>query len=745
MYKVSVIIPIYNVEKYLRECLDSAVGQTLKDIEVICIDDGSPDASAQIVAEYMERYDNIKLIRQENRGLSCARNAGLDIATGEYVQFLDSDDMLDRQAMESLYEVAKREKLDVLYFNRRVWYDNDAVRKAHEDKFSSSIRTDDYSGLCTGQTMFAKLRKDHQYLTSACYQLLRRDFLTEQHIRFFPGILHEDNLFTFQCSMTARRVNYVTDEYYLRRVRADSIMTSPSTIRNVEGYLVCYYEALAFLHDIPVQEDAAEFVQQYLYGSLYGNACQIWAGLQIDEQSKAFSCRNIGAEQLLLTIKRSVQNATRHNTLRQEKEQLAEKLKARQKQLTALKARIKKFEEENRKLKERGIRGFFRTVRAKGFLYALRQVWKNGCDDLTDLLIALSRGRVRYFFTLAKKQGWKYAARAAFVKLRMKRGGKAPLVSFVLPVYNVAPYLEQSMDCLLCQTLKHIEIICVDDGSTDNSLQILRRYEEKDSRVRVFTQKNQFAGAARNHGLSKARGEYVCFLDPDDFYEKTLAEDTYYAAKTADADAVIYDARYYDNVTKEFREADWLFNRNCVPEKEPFCRPDTLLQISTPCPWTKLFRRQFVVEEGLQFQSLRNANDIFFTYGAMALAKRIVTVNKKLVNYRGNVSTGLQATKGSDPLCFYRALQALHDLLQERGLLEQLRKSYVNAALSVSLNNWRTQKDPQIQQVIETALREYIFRDLELTGYSKDYYYNAKYYEEMQQILGNTTEISHIM
>ena len=114
MPKVSVIIPVYNVEKYLSECLDSVVNQTLKDIEIICVNDGSPDGSAAILEEYAQKDNRIKVITQENRGLSEARNSGLKIASGEYIAFLDSDDYIDLKFFEQLYKRGIESNSDVV-------------------------------------------------------------------------------------------------------------------------------------------------------------------------------------------------------------------------------------------------------------------------------------------------------------------------------------------------------------------------------------------------------------------------------------------------------------------------------------------------------------------------------------------------------------------------------------------------------------------------------------------------------
>lgn len=114
--KVSIIIPIYNVEKYLRQCLDSAVNQTLSNIEIILINDGSTDNSSCIAREYSLNYSFIKLIEQKNSGQSIARNKGIDAANGKYIYFLDSDDYIEINAIENLYKEAERNNLDLVLF-----------------------------------------------------------------------------------------------------------------------------------------------------------------------------------------------------------------------------------------------------------------------------------------------------------------------------------------------------------------------------------------------------------------------------------------------------------------------------------------------------------------------------------------------------------------------------------------------------------------------------------------------------
>lgn len=339
-----------------------------------------------------------------------------------------------------------------------------------------------------------------------------------------------------------------------------------------------------------------------------------------------------------------------------------------------------------------------------------------------------------------RQQDIKHIIRVLSIEIHEKFGGISPLVSVIMPVYNVEKYLEQAMDSLLNQSMKHIEIIAVDDGSTDNSLEILKRYASIDKRVKVFTQKNQYAGVARNVGLSKARGEYVLFLDSDDFFEMDLVKETYYTAKLNKADIVMFGANYYDETTKKVWKGKWLLNTRYAPKKQPFSYkdcPDTIYQISIECPWTKLFRRQFILDTKLQFQDLFNANDVFFVTSAIAMAQRIVTYDKQFVNYRVGLKNNLQS---SSKRCFYEALLAWHDKLIEIGCFDEVRRSYVNSALGGCLKNLHVVNDYEMKKNIFEKLKNEAFNSLELFGYEKEYYYNEGYYNEMMLIQSNDFE-----
>lgn len=324
---ISVIIPIYNAEKYLVECLDSAVNQTLKNIEIICVDDGSLDRSADIAAEYVKKFDNVKLIHKENGGQSSARNVALDIACGQYIYFLDSDDYLERNALEELYARATAEDLDMVYFNAVPFADGEGLDTICSVYVKDYDRQGDYSGVHTGQTMFAMMRKNREFMGAPWHYITRRSLIEENGLRFYDGIIHEDNLFTFQCTMLARRVGYLGEKYYHRRLHSDSIMATQKSMRNVEGYLVTYTEMLHFLHDRSIEAAAAPIISDYLRFSILGNARNIFRALDIPSEEAVLTKGDYCASYFLDTIKNNNGTAHERRTLKAENDELRARLR----------------------------------------------------------------------------------------------------------------------------------------------------------------------------------------------------------------------------------------------------------------------------------------------------------------------------------------------------------------------------------------------------------------------------------
>lgn len=264
--KVSIIIPVYNVQDYLRACLDSAVGQTLKDIEIICVNDGSWDASTAILEEAYSRDDRICLISGRNEGQSSARNKGIKYAHGEYILFLDSDDLILSQTAEALYNRATEQQLDILFFEGETLFESADIKKDFSHYEDTYHRWHSYNGVASGIELLCELVKNGDYKVTPCQQLVRREHLTSNNISFLYGILYEDNLFTFQNILLASRVGVSGDAYYIRRLRANSIVTKPRGFENMYGYLMCYYHMMLFVSTRHFSVQQEQYIKEIIDG-----------------------------------------------------------------------------------------------------------------------------------------------------------------------------------------------------------------------------------------------------------------------------------------------------------------------------------------------------------------------------------------------------------------------------------------------------------------------------------------------
>lgn len=271
---ISVVIPVYNVERYLAECLDSVLTQDMSNIELVCVNDGSKDRSLEILEAYAENDSRIIIINQENQGLSCARNAGIDRARGKYLLFLDSDDRLGTNVLADLYETSQAQELEILAFDAQCFYETEELKKK-EYKDSYYRRKRNYSKVQTGKELFCELVENDDFCDAAWLLFLKSAWLKEEGIRFVPGILHEDCLFSFQCYMSTKRISHRKWGYLYYRVRENSIMTSQPSFSSLQGRLVCYREILRFLMCNNLSERVelavSKFIEFIMYNIKYTN------------------------------------------------------------------------------------------------------------------------------------------------------------------------------------------------------------------------------------------------------------------------------------------------------------------------------------------------------------------------------------------------------------------------------------------------------------------------------------------
>lgn len=304
-------------------------------------------------------------------------------------------------------------------------------------------------------------------------------------------------------------------------------------------------------------------------------------------------------------------------------------------------------------------------------------------------------------------------------------------ISIIIPVYNSELYLEQCLDSIINQTLKDIEIICVDDGSTDHSLQILRRYRELDERFVVLTQHNQYAGVARNNGLKKARGKYVLFLDSDDFFDGNMLEKLYHKAESDKTEVLVFDAFQYDNKLDEVVNTSWQVLRKRYLWEGIKAGKDIAGQIfefTLSAPWNKVFLREYVVKNALCFQPIPRTNDLYFVYAAISCAERIGILNEKLLYYRDNNESSLQGSGECTPTVFLEAISGLEKYLKDRKLFEIYRESFERMALDVAFYNLSNMKSKENYCLVADAIKKELLHQLSY----KDSALEVSFFHEIQ-------------
>lgn len=223
MVKVSVVIPVYNVEDFLGECLDSILNQTLTDIEVICVNDGSPDRSLEILNEYASRDSRMTVLDQENGGHAVATNRGMRLATGKYIFFMDSDDILELNALEESYKVAEERNVDFVIFQAINYY-MDTGELVEAENYSMNELAD-----YVGDSVFSHEDiKDFVFdiTVTPWSKLYNREFVMKNGITYPEGLVFDDNVFFYDSLFAAERITFLRKHLFKRRWYSSSSTTS---------------------------------------------------------------------------------------------------------------------------------------------------------------------------------------------------------------------------------------------------------------------------------------------------------------------------------------------------------------------------------------------------------------------------------------------------------------------------------------------------------------------------------------
>jgi len=505
--KVSVIIPVYNVENYLEDCLDTVINQTLNDIEIICVNDGSTDKSSDILEKFAAKDDRITIISQENNGAGAARNKGLKIAKGEYLSFLDADDFFELDMLEKAYNYSSKKLLDIAVYGVKTFNDKTSeIKRINYDiqrKYLPKKAIFNYKDF--PKYVF------NTFKNWTWNKLFKRSFIVENDIEFQELFRTNDLLFTCKALVKAKKI---------------SVLDVP----------LIYYR---IAHDVHCQNTNHEHPFDFYH------AMSALKSFLIDEKI------------------------------------------------------FKKVEQS------------FVNFATSGCLYNLKSLnTRESYEKLYNFLhdeginqLSISRRPDEYFYNtgfLEIKKVEKYP---------LLKPSDKPRVSIIIPTFNVEMYLEECLDSVVNQTLRDIEIICVNDGSTDNSLSILEEYAEKDERIKIISKPNSGYGHTMNLGMDAATGEYIGILEPDDYVALDMYETLYIEAVENDVDLIKADFCRFtgsgENLEKSYekvaRKAE-NYNRIINPRKE--------LEIFhfVMNTWSGIYKRDFLEKHNIRHNETPGAS-----------------------------------------------------------------------------------------------------------------------------------------
>ncbi len=292
-------------------------------------------------------------------------------------------------------------------------------------------------------------------------------------------------------------------------------------------------------------------------------------------------------------------------------------------------------------------------------------------------------------------------------------GVQDPIVSVIIPVHNTFRYLPQCLNSVLYQTLRNIEVICIDDASSDESLEYLNYRSSLDKRLSVYhMDDNAGAGVARNIGIEHASGKYYYFLDSDDYIEHDLLETATHTAEENASQIVVFKLRQVHATSMQTKFASWAFRTQYMPDTPTFSASDIAPHIFNTFqtwPHNKLFLASFIRNNNISYQELFRTNDLLFVYTALAHADRITPLDKFGINYRVGMTNNSQSTNHLHPTDFCKAFVALKERLASDGILETFYTSLQNAFLGGSIYNLKSQKTRSSFDILYSELRNHYF------------------------------------
>lgn len=577
--KVSVIVPVYKVEAYIERCLDALQNQTLKDIEMIFIDDCGGDNAIKFVEKRAKNDSRITIIyNEENIGSGKSRNKGIEIACGKYLGFIDADDSIDLDFYETLYNLAEKHQCDVAKGACKQVY-------ANETKTSAMFRTFKNFPECSVRDDWHTL-----FLFEHWSAIYLSEMIKKNGARYGETSTGQDAVFLLSAMYNARKVAFTYDTYYYYHRRQGTL----DTTRTKEF----------FTAKIQVYKDFVDF-----FNKNDGD---------VELKCKALAIRF---------------GTTMHPYYGSLLKKYRDDVDFQTEFLSEIRNTISKFTHCD---------------------LLCRQIISD--PKWSKILPAIMNGNMTEAIELLKRM---------FTK-----------VSVIVPVYNAENTIRRCVDSVLNQNFE-VELICVDDCSTDSSYYILLDYAEKDDRVRVIKNtENLKAGMSRNKGIDAADGEYLYFLDADDYMAEGALKKLYNDAHANNLDIIKAKAVNMDMMTNEkaspnaftLNTLKW-FPKNLFNKVINFHENALVFRKVSVAPWSGMYKKDFINQNNIRFNNLICVNDRSFSITAMVRARRIMVADYNIVYHFVNNPNSLVGVRMKNFNCQFESyriiVSAISDLRDE--------------------------------------------------------------------------------
>lgn len=652
MPKISIIMPVYNAEQYLRICLESVLRQTIQDLELLCTDDGSTDASLTILQEYAAKDKRVRIFRQENQGAGPARNMGLANAQGEYVVFMDGDDFYPSDdTLEKMYAAAKEHNCRVVAGYRSLLTEEGLHDDKNDPLYHLAKQHPQGDVIAYRDVQF-----DFNY---QCY-MFQRQLLTENAITFPDYRRCQDPPFLVKTMILAVDFFLVPFSSYTYRWGHQNIQWTKRKINDmVKAHIDLLEISRCAQLDKLHQTVASRLEKKYrdtiasclnvdnleLFALMaYANSITDFEWLEKmgaqKRESEVFDSVKALSEKLADVI--AIHSAKKDTFLAD----CIDEISAYYKKLPNAQIRklndllvyvLAKFVDPKKPYYTRKL--LLTYLSGSGFAAI-----STNCDETQseireskELLNAIQRGFAYWNRLQEIRDADSHNPRCIFNSTT----SSIPLVSVIVPVYNVENYVAECLQSLICQTCRDIEIICVDDGSTDSSLSVVMKYAENNPNFVVIQQVNGGLSAARNTGLKYARGTYIHFLDSDDSMKLISYEILLQKAVPNQLNMLFFDGESFyeeESLQKEYRWFATGYTSKSVGDsitdgKEYFL--NTIIEKDFrvhACMY--LVRREFLEQHNLEFLEGIIHEDNYFTYACALLSERTSHLSAPLYNRR---------------------------------------------------------------------------------------------------------------